>query len=215
MAAQLDYNYSTPKGTPGEKFDISFDEVVTRKNQEEDGILKYGMAAQVGDLAGTAVKVPVSGATRAMIEGIVLRAANTEQDRKGHVVVRKNATVGILKKGNVWGRLASDAVPAYGGTAYVVVDGSEAGTFTSASAAASVYEVCEASTQDAKEVVADDTASPNAAQVKLSAVTPVASGYTPKVGDYVISRQVHGATVDIGATFGNASDGGIAVIELR
>ena len=83
MAAQLNYGYSTPKGVAGGKFDIAYDEVVTRKNEEEDGVLKYGMAAMIGTTKGTGVKVPVSGATAQQIEGIVLRAANTEQDMKG------------------------------------------------------------------------------------------------------------------------------------
>lgn len=130
MAAQMDYGYRTPKGVAGGKFDIAFDEVVTRKNEEKDGVLKYGMAAMVGTTAGTDVKVPATGCTAAQIEGIVLHAANTEQDMKGKVVVPEGASVGILRKGHVWARIASDAVPAYGAKAYVVVTGEDAGTFT-------------------------------------------------------------------------------------
>lgn len=157
MAAQLNYSYSTPKGTPGEKFDISFDEVITRKNEEADGVLKYGMAAMIGTAAGVSVRVPTSDATAAQIEGIVLRAANTEQDMNGKVVVPSGASVGILKKGKVWGRLATGATSTYGATAYVVNSGDDAGCFTDAADGA----------------------------------------------------------LDIGAKFGNASDDGIAVIEIR
>lgn len=130
MAAQLSYGYSTPKGVAGGKADIAFDEVITRKNEEENGVLKYGMAAMVGTAAGSGIKVPATGCTAAQIEGIVLRAANTEQDMEGNVVVKKNASVGILRKGYVWGRLATDATATYGATAYVVVTGADAGTFT-------------------------------------------------------------------------------------
>ena len=130
MAAQLDYGYSTPKGVAGGKYDIAFDEVITRKNEEADGVLKYGMAAMVGTNAGSEVKVPTTGCTADKIEGVVLRAANTEQDMGGHVVVKKDASVGIVRKGHVWCRTASDAEPAYGAKAYVVVTGSEAGMFT-------------------------------------------------------------------------------------
>ena len=42
--------------------------------------------------------------------------------------------------------------------------------------------------EGAKEVVASSTASPSASQIKLSAVTPCADGYTPKVGDYVVKN---------------------------
>ena len=213
MAAQLNYTYSTPKGTPGQKVDISFDEVVTRMNQEQDGVLRYGMAAQIGDDPGTSVKVPVSGATAADIEGVVLRAANTEQDMQGHVVVRNAVSVGIMTHGKIWGRTADGAEPAYGKTAYVIVDGEYAGTFTDKSAAYSVYEKCESGTSGAKEVIADE-GEVSGEQIKLSEVTPTASGYTPAVGDYVVSTQVFGTPVDIGARFGNASDDGIAVIEL-
>ena len=214
MAAQLDYGYSTPKGVAGGKVDIAYDEVITRKNEEADGVLKYGMAAMVGTSKGTGVKVPATGATADQIEGIVLHAANTEQDMKGKVIVPNNASVGILRKGRIWGRTSKEAAPTYKAKAYVVVDGDDAGCFTDQSAAYSAYIKAESGDAGAKEVVAD-TATPTATQIKVSGVTPVLDGYVPAVGDYVVSKQLHGATVDIGAKFGNASDDGIAVIEIN
>ena len=62
-----------------------------------------------------------------------------------------------MTKGRIWGRLATDVVPTYKATAYVVVSGDDAGTFTT-------------------------TADGN---------------------------------VDIGATFGNETDDGIAIIDLN
>lgn len=215
MAAQTNYRYETPKGVPGGKVDIAFDEVITRMNEAEDGVLKFGMAAAVGSDPGSNVTIPKTATTAAQIEGVVLAHPNTEQDRKGKVIVLKDATVGIMRKGRVWGRLAADADPAYGEKAYVVVDGEEAGSFTHTSTAASVYVQCESSVSGAKEIVADNTASPTASQIKVSEVTPVCDGYEPAVGDYVVSKQIHGATLDIGATFGNASDDGIAIICLK
>lgn len=216
MAAQMNYSFDTPKGVAGGKVDLAYDEVVTRQNEEADGVLKFGMAAAVGTSAGSTVKVPATGTTKAQIEGVVLHAVNTEQDMSGKVVLKKDVSVGIMRKGHVWGRLAGGAVPSYSAAAYVVVDGNDAGCFTHNSAAVSVYEECESTVSGAKEVVADSIESPTASQIKLSAVTPVVSGYTPAVGDYVASKQLHGATLDIGAKFGNTSDtdNGIAVIEL-
>ena len=156
MAAQLNYNYGTPKGVPGGKYDIAFDEVVTRKNENENGVMKYGMAVATGTNAGKSVKVPAEGVTKEQIEGVAIALPNTEQDMNGNVIVRKNASLSIMKKGNIWGRLATGATPTYGATAYVVASGDDAGTFT-----------------DAAE-----------------------------------------GNLDIGATFGNASDDGIAVIVL-
>lgn len=215
MAAQTNYRYETPKGVPGGKVDIAFDEVITRMNEAEDGVLKFGMVAAVGSTPGSNVTIPKTGTTAGQIEGVVLAHPNTEQDRKGKVVVRKNVTVGIMRKGRVWGRLSADAVPAYGTKAYVVVDGEEAGTFTSASEAASAYYSCESGVSGAKEIVADDTASPSSGQIKISEVIPVSSGYEPAAGDYVVLKQIHSATLDIGAVFGNASDDGIAIICLK
>lgn len=157
MAAQMNYNYGTPKGVPGGKVDISYDEVITRKNEAEDGILKFGMAAVVGTAPGTGVTVPGLGATAEKIEGVVLYHPNTEQDMKGNVVIKKGASVGIMKKGHIWGRTASGITPVYGEKAYVSVTGNDAGTFTNAADGA----------------------------------------------------------LDIGATFGNATDDGIAIIILK
>jgi hypothetical protein len=156
MAAQTNYSYSTPKGVPGGKYDIAFDEVVTRKNENEDGVMKYGMAVAIGSDKGKSVKVPVDGTTAEQIEGIAIALPNTEQDAEGNVIVKKNRSLSIMKKGNIWGRLATGATATYGTKAYVVISGDDAGTFT-------------------------DT---------------------------------EGSNLDIGATFGNASDDGIAVIVL-
>lgn len=157
MAAQLDYNYGTSKGVPGGKVDISFDEVVTRNNEAEDGVLKYGMAAAVGTVPGVNVTVPGASTTAGQVEGIVICHPNTEQDAKGNVIVKKNVSVGIMRKGHIWGRTAKGITPKYGEKAYVSVSGDDIGTFTNAEAGA----------------------------------------------------------LDIGATFGNATDDGIAIIILK
>lgn len=161
MAAQTNYNYSTPKGVPGGKFDLAYDEVVTRINEEEDGKLHYGTAVAVGANAGDGIKAPISSTKAENIEGVLLHAANTEQDMSGKVLIKKGASVGVIKKGHVWGVLATGATPTYGAKAYVVHSGNEAGYFTD------------------KESTGDVS------------------------------------NLDIGATFGNASDDGIAVIVLK
>ena len=119
----MDYGYGMSKGVPGGKYDLSSDEVITRTNEEKDGVLRFGMAAMVGTVPGTTVKVPSANATAQKIEGVVLAAENTEQDRKGRLVIQNNASVGIMTHGKIWGRISSDAVPVYRSSAYVVVDG--------------------------------------------------------------------------------------------
>lgn len=129
MAAQMNYNFSTPKGVVGGKYDLAFDEVVTRSNENENGVMKFGLAVAQGTNVGHGVIVPVTGTTADKIEGITL-CTPTEQDTDGNVVIKKNATLGIMKHGNVWGRLANGVTPVYGNTAYVVVSGDDAGAFT-------------------------------------------------------------------------------------
>ena len=126
--AQLNYDYGTAKGVAGGKVDISFDEVITRMNEVEDGVLKFGMAVVVGTKAGNTVKKPA--ATSDKFEGVVVCHANTEQDMNGNVVVKKGASLGVMTKGHIWGRLATGVTPAYGEKAYAVVTGNDAGTFT-------------------------------------------------------------------------------------
>ena len=156
MAAQLNYGFSTPAGVPGGKFDISFDEVVTRANEEKDGVMKYGLAVVAGTTAGKQVKVPAAGATADTFEGVTVALPDTEQDMAGVVTIKQNRALSIMRHGHIWGRIGKDVTPVYGGKAYVIVSGDEAGYFTTS-----------------------------------------ADG-----------------TVDIGAKFGNATDDGIAVIEL-
>lgn len=209
--AQLDYNYSTSKGVPGGKADLSFDEVVTRQNESADGVLKYGIGVVTGSTAGKTVRIPSSASDK--FDGVTVALPNTEMDLKGNVFIRKGLSLSIMKKGHIWARTASDAEVSYGATAYLVVDGDEAGSFTSASAAVTAYIKCDKGTASAKEVVSDEEGSPSGTQIKLASVTPV-YGYTPAVGDYVVQKQLHGTTLDVGAKFGNESDDGIAVIEL-
>lgn len=209
--AQLDYNYSTAKNVPGGKADLSFDEVVTRQNESADGVLKYGMGVAIGSTAGKTVKVPAT--TSDKFEGVVLSLPNTEQDMNGKVIVKKGASLSIIKKGHVWARTATDAVVTYGAKAYLAVDGEDVGTFTSATASVTAYVKCDSTTTSAKQVVSDSVSSPTSSQVKLSSVTP-RFGFTPVIGDYVVQKKLHGTTVDVGATFGNETDDGIAIIEL-
>lgn len=130
MAAQLNYNYGTPKGVPGGKYDIAFDEVVSRNNENADGVMKYGIAVAQGTTAGKTVKVPVSGTTASQIEGVSIALPNTEQDMEGNVVIKQNRTLSVMKSGNIWGRLADETAPAAGAKAYVIPGGDNAGEFS-------------------------------------------------------------------------------------
>ncbi len=214
MAVQTDYNFGFSKGVAGGLFDMSHHEVATRQAQ---GSVKFGLGVVKGTNAGIDVKVPDSAATANDFEGIVVHnSVMAELDMDNNLNIGSKRTVGCLVEGKIWVPVAPDANPTYKGTAYLVKDGEFAGCFTSQSAAYSLYEKTVSGTEGAKEVVADTT-TPTDTQIKLSAVTPAVSNYTPAVGDYVVSRQIYGAGLDVGAKFGKSVDSntGIAVIELK
>lgn len=134
MAAQLTYGYDTPKAVPGLIADLADIEVLSRTNDENDGVLKFGMGVVVGTNVGRSVKKPVAASTAAAFEGVVLSREHTEQDMNGTVVVQKGSVVSVLKRGNVWVRLVEQATqPTYGATAYLVKSGDNAGCFTATS----------------------------------------------------------------------------------
>lgn len=130
MAAQLNYDWSTAKGLPGGKFDLADDVVNTRSNEEATGTLKFGHGVVAGASKGHSVKLPT--ATTDTFEGIVVNgSANVEHDLDGEVKIKKGTTVGVMKRGHIWARLASDVTaPEYGAKAYLVVTGTDAGCFT-------------------------------------------------------------------------------------
>ncbi len=136
MAAQMNYSYDTPKGVPGGKFGIGFDEVVTRMNEETDGVLKFGMGVVVGTDAGTTIKKPAAASD--VFEGVAVCSANTEQDMDGKVHIAEGHSVPVMKRGMIWARLADSTAPAYGAAAYLVASGDDAGAFTATKSASTI-----------------------------------------------------------------------------
>lgn len=127
---QLDYGYSTPKGIAGGLIDLSDVEINTRTNEEKDGVLKLGVGVVQGTTPGTSVKLPVSGATSATFEGVVINGMTFECDMTGKIRLNKNATVGVLRTGKVWVRVPDSIETKYGDTAYLINDGENTGYFT-------------------------------------------------------------------------------------
>lgn len=133
MSAQTSYNFATPKGVAGGLYDLSRHDVVSRRNEENDGVIKFGMGVVIGTTKGVQVKLPAAGATAGNFEGIVLNGFSTELDKDGKLVVTNDATVGVITYGKVWARIVADITPAYGDALYLVVSGDNAGLFTNAS----------------------------------------------------------------------------------
>lgn len=130
---QTRYTYFGYKGNPGAIVDLAPHEIDSRLNEEDAGVLKFGVGVIKGTQPGKTVKMPTEGATTAQFEGITVNNRTTEYDREGVLSVRKNAAVGIMTWGRIFGRVATGATPAYDDAAYLIVSGTEAGCFTNTS----------------------------------------------------------------------------------
>lgn len=135
MAAQTTYGYSTPKGVPGGLYDISQHEVNTRMNEEEDGKMGFGVGVVHGTSKGYTVKLPIAASTAGQFEGVTIYGVTVEHDMTGKVVVRKDTTVGVVRTGKVWVKVAAGVEPDYNEKLYMIKDGAEAGYFTNVSGA--------------------------------------------------------------------------------
>ena len=135
MAAQTTYGFNTPKGVPGGLYDISYHEVNTRMNEEEDGKLGFGVGVVYGTTKGHTVKLPVAASTADQFEGVTIYGVTVEHDMTGTVVIRKNTTVGVVRTGKVWAKVAAGIEPVYNAKLYLIKNGSEAGCFTNVSGA--------------------------------------------------------------------------------
>ena len=130
MSVQTSYNFATPKGVAGGLYDLSPYAVDSRRNEADDGVLKFGMGVVVGTTAGNQVKVPA--ATSDKFEGVALNGFSSELDMDGKLTLKKGATVGVLRKGRVWARIKAGVTVAYGNDVYLIANGANAGLFTNA-----------------------------------------------------------------------------------
>lgn len=122
MAAQTNYSYSTPLGVPGGIYDIHDNYIFTRQNEEEDGVLGYGVVVVPGEKKGKGSKLPTAETTREDCEGVVVYLPNTEQDMNGKVTIRKGRSLSVMRRGSVWVKITPDCEPEYGKKCYVIVD---------------------------------------------------------------------------------------------
>lgn len=129
MAVQM--NYGEPsRGMPGLLYDRSDYAAVTRRNGADDKALMFGYGVVQGDEPGRNIALPATGATAEKFEGVVMYSANVEMDDDGAVVLRKNQIIDICQEGKLWVQLADEVEPKYGDPVYLIIDGDDAGKFT-------------------------------------------------------------------------------------
>lgn len=131
MSAQTTYNFDTQRGIAGGIYDLAPYAIDTFLNEEATGTMKFGVAVVAGTTAGTQVKLPVSASTA--IEGVTNNNLTTEYDLEGNIHIRQNASIGVMRYGRIWVRVADNVTPAYGDACYVLKTGTQAGYFTNAS----------------------------------------------------------------------------------
>ena len=118
MGVQKTYGYATSKGVAGGIYDMFHYPVDSRFNEEA-----------TGKLHGSSVALPTSASTADNFEGVVINGFDRQQDLEGKLYVLNNQNVGVMRRGRVWVRLATDAAPAYGDALHMIVEGDEAGCF--------------------------------------------------------------------------------------
>lgn len=130
MAAQLSYNYGTPRGIPGGIADLTCYTIDSMLNEEKPGVMRFGVGVMQGTDVGHQVKLP-NGCTAEKFEGVTVNNLTTEYDIEGKIHIRNGAAIGVMRAGRIHARLAKDAKPAYGAKAYVVTTaGDDLGCFT-------------------------------------------------------------------------------------
>lgn len=131
MSAQTRYGYATPIGAPGGIVDLAPYAIDTFLNDEENGVLKFGMGVVRGSKPGVNVALPDSDATSDKFEGVATNNRTTEYDLDGHLFVRKGVGVGVMRYGRIYVRVKTGDAPEYGDPLLLVINGDDAGCFTS------------------------------------------------------------------------------------
>lgn len=115
MSVWTEYSQQTPKGAAGSLYDLTSHVVDSFMNEENDGVMGYGVGVVVGTTPGTSCKLPATGATADKFLGIVMNGGTNEMNMNGVVNIPKGYHLSVMRQGRVWAKLADEQTPAYGG----------------------------------------------------------------------------------------------------
>lgn len=132
MSAQTRYGYSSPIGAAGGIVDLAPYAIDTFLNEEDTGNMQFGMGVVTGAKKGIGIKLPVKASTAANFEGVTTNRRTTEYDVEGDLKLRKAASIGVMRYGRIYVRVAAGVKPGYGDSLYLIAEGKEAGCFTNA-----------------------------------------------------------------------------------
>ena len=130
MSAQTRYSHFSPIGSAGGIADLAPYAVDTFLNEEDSGVLKFGVGVVCGSKPGINIALPTQSSNAGDFEGVTVNNRTTEQDLEGNLHIRKGASVGVMRFGRIYVRIADECEPEYGEPVYLIVKGDEAGYFT-------------------------------------------------------------------------------------
>ena len=134
MNMRLDYSYQTRLGIPGTLFDISPHAIDSRQNAETTlGAMTFGIGVFQGDNPGVNVRKPIAGDTLLTFEGLSMGSQTFDMNMEGELKVRPQQTVGVMRWGRAWARVASGLTIQYGDPVFLITSGANAGLFTNIS----------------------------------------------------------------------------------
>lgn len=131
MSVQTRYGYATPIGAAGGIVDLAPYAVDTFLNEEENGVMKFGMGVVQGSKPGINISLPDTDSSADNFEGVTTNNRTTEYDVDGNLSVRKGKGIGVMRYGRIYVRVETGDEPAYGDPLYLITDGDETGCFTS------------------------------------------------------------------------------------
>lgn len=131
MSVQKAYSFSTPVGVAGGLYDLTDYVIDTRTVESENGVMKLGMGVVQGSVPGANIDVPASDSVAADFEGITVNGFTQQHDLEGKITLNKGQSVGVLRHGRIWARVADSAAPAYGDPVYMSIAEADAGLFYS------------------------------------------------------------------------------------
>ena len=130
---QTSYKYDTLYGAPGGIVDLAPHEIDTFANEENNGVLKFGMGVVSGTAAADQCKLPGGSSTAATFLGVVTNNRTTELGLDGQLYVRKGAAVGVMRYGRIYARIDTGLTIAYGDKLYMCIASGKYSLFTNSS----------------------------------------------------------------------------------
>jgi len=137
MSAQTTYGFSPAAGVAGGIVDLAPIAIDSFNNEENAGVLKFGMGVVFGTNAN-GIKKPVAATTGDKFVGITVNGRTTQYATDGSLSIANKATLGVMRYGRIYALVKTGVTVAAGDALYLVKSGNDAGKFTNAAGADSV-----------------------------------------------------------------------------